>query len=75
MSSKTLHDLASERPLESLVEHEIRIRAYELYRDRGGCEGRAVEDWLQAESEVLSKTMTCREFTNAAAASGGSLRS
>jgi|GEM_PF-3734571 hypothetical protein len=75
MLPMTLQELAIDGPLESLVEHEVRMRAYELYENRGKCEGRAVQDWLQAESEVLRKAMVCREFTNVADASSGSSRS
>lgn len=35
---------------------QIRIRAYELFEQRGRAEGHEVEDWLQAEDEVLRKT-------------------
>lgn len=31
---------------------EIRVRAYELYLERGGLGGNEVEDWLKAESEL-----------------------
>ena len=31
---------------------EIRIRAYEIYLERGGQPGHDVEDWLQAEREL-----------------------
>jgi hypothetical protein len=31
----------------------IRIRAYEIYLERGGHDGLDVEDWLQAEIEFL----------------------
>jgi hypothetical protein len=31
---------------------EIRRRAYELYEQRGGTDGHALEDWLQAEADV-----------------------
>jgi hypothetical protein len=30
-------------------------RAYELYLERGGSDGRAMEDWLIAESEVRGR--------------------
>lgn len=33
-------------------EHDVRIYAYELYERRGGTEGHAVEDWLEAEHQV-----------------------
>lgn len=35
------------------VQQMIRMRAYEIYQQRGGAYGREAEDWLQAESEVL----------------------
>jgi Protein of unknown function (DUF2934) len=35
-------------------EDEIRRRAYELYEQRGRVDGYALDDWLQAEAEVLT---------------------
>ncbi len=35
------------------VQQMIQRRAYEIYQQRGGAQGREAEDWLQAESEVL----------------------
>lgn len=35
---------------------QIRIRAYELFEQRGRDEGHELEDWLQAEAEVLQET-------------------
>ena len=32
---------------------EIELRAHEIYVERGGTHGRDVEDWLQAEHELL----------------------
>lgn len=37
------------------IEEEIRLRAYELYLERGGLHGFDQEDWRQAEEEILSK--------------------
>jgi hypothetical protein len=37
------------------VEDDIRRRAYEIYETRGFTGGSDIEDWLQAESEVLKK--------------------
>lgn len=34
------------------MEEEIRKRAYEIYRERGGDPGNALDDWLQAEAEL-----------------------
>ena len=41
------------RPIEPILEHEIRIRAYELYEQHGARNGHALDDWLQAEYEVV----------------------
>ncbi len=40
-----------------LIERKIRLRAYELYEERGCAEGYALEDWLQAESDVLQTSI------------------
>ena len=37
------------------IEEEIRIRAYELFEERGRLEGFHDEDWARAEAEVLAK--------------------
>jgi Protein of unknown function (DUF2934) len=39
----------------SEVQEQIRRRAFELYEERGRTDGRDLEDWLQAESEVTQK--------------------
>lgn len=36
-------------------EEKIRLRAYELYEQRGRIDGHALDDWLQAEGEILGK--------------------
>ena len=33
-------------------EERVRIRAYQFYEERGREDGRALEDWLHAESET-----------------------
>lgn len=47
-----------EEPVQTAAEEDmqelIRTRAYELYVERGRIDGFAEEDWLRAESEVLS---------------------
>jgi hypothetical protein len=40
-------------PPEPILEHAIRQRAYELYIKRGMDPGHAVDDWLQAEAELV----------------------
>jgi hypothetical protein len=43
-------------PEPSVEEREkIRLRAFELYEARGHKEGHELEDWLQAEAEVINK--------------------
>ncbi len=37
------------------LETKIRGRAYDIYEQRGRGDGRALEDWLRAESQVLGK--------------------
>lgn len=37
------------------IDEEIRRRAYELYEERGRQEGLEVQDWVRAETEILSK--------------------
>lgn len=34
---------------------KVALRAYEIYEDRGGQIGRDIDDWLQAETDVLSE--------------------
>jgi hypothetical protein len=41
--------------LHSTREQEIRVRAYEIYLQRGGQPGYQLEHWLQAERELRSK--------------------
>jgi hypothetical protein len=37
------------------LEHEIRLRAHELYEARGREDGHELEDWLRAEEEITHK--------------------
>ena len=37
------------------LQEQIRLRAYELYEQRGREDGRDLGDWLQAESEVTQQ--------------------
>jgi len=39
----------------TVMEEEIRLRAYELYEERGRQDGFQDEDWSRAESEILAK--------------------
>ena len=40
----------------SSAEEQIRMRAYELYRERGGIRGDDLSDWLRAEREYLERS-------------------
>jgi hypothetical protein len=40
-----------------LLERKIRLRAQQLYDERGQGEGMELEDWVQAESEVLQSSI------------------
>jgi Protein of unknown function (DUF2934) len=40
-----------------LLERKIRLRADQIYQERGQVEGRALEDWITAESEVLQSSI------------------
>ena len=45
---------AKELPSENLsLEEQIQRRAYELYVERGNQSGSELDDWLQAETEIL----------------------
>ena len=45
---------AKELPPEALpLEEQIRRRAHELYVERGNQSGSELDDWLQAEEEIL----------------------
>ena len=43
--------------LVELLERKIRLRADQLYNERGRVEGLALEDWVRAESEVLKSSV------------------
>jgi len=40
-----------------LLERKIRLRAHQLYDERGQVEGLDLEDWVRAESEVLQTSI------------------
>lgn len=44
-------------PQEDLQE-QIRVRAYERFLERGGEHGHDLEDWLQAEAELIRRPTT-----------------
>jgi len=46
--------ISHQHPAFAELEQQIRVRAYELYEQRGKTQRPAEEDWLQAEAEILS---------------------
>ncbi len=40
-----------------LLERKIRLRARQLYEERGNVDGQALEDWIKAESEILKTSI------------------
>jgi hypothetical protein len=40
-----------------LLERKIRLRARQLYQERGQVEGQELEDWVRAESEILKTSI------------------
>ena len=42
--------------LEENSEEQVRLRAYELYEARGRGDGHDLEDWLEAEAEISSRS-------------------
>ena len=55
ISAPTLNEPELQNPD---VEERIRLRAYELYEQRGRTDGNDLEDWLQAKAEVTGKSRT-----------------
>jgi DUF2934 family protein len=51
--SKTKQSRPIKTPESGDIEDRIRSRAYQLYEQRGSVDGFALEDWFQAEAEVL----------------------
>jgi hypothetical protein len=58
---------------EEVMRDGIARRAHEIYVQRGGENGQDVEDWLQAEKEIGSKTADAPAKARAAAAGSGSI--
>ena len=42
-------------PQDFELEHQIRLRAYELYEARGREDGHELEDWFRAKEEIRGK--------------------
>ncbi len=52
LSTSSVHKT---QPAPAELQEEIRLRAYEIYRQRGGQHGLHDADWHRAEAEVRSK--------------------
>ncbi len=55
-----------------MVERKVRSRAKEIYKTRGEVEGHALQDWIQAESEVLDNTVVAPLYRRLRSESQGS---
>ena len=42
-----------DRPIEPILERAVRLRAYDLFLRRGKRDGHALDDWLEAECEIV----------------------
>ena len=51
---------------------QIQMRAYEIYLERDGAPGKAFDDWVQAERELLAKPAKAAKSTNGRASNGRS---
>ena len=62
MREGTILDLETRRKRQQklmvqMVERKVRSRAQQLYESRGRTEGQHLQDWFQAESEVLENSI------------------
>ncbi len=46
-----------QRLMIEMLERKIRLRARQLYEERGQGDGRALDDWVKAEAEILKSSM------------------
>lgn len=54
MTREKVEDLRERLLRDEQVQRLIRMRAYEIYKQRGGAHGSPTEDWVRAEGEVLA---------------------
>ena len=60
----TLKKQADRMPVSAPTSEEIAQRAYEIFVARGGEPGHEIDDWLQAESELLGEHAARRSNPN-----------
>ena len=53
-----------------LLERKIRLHAQHLYDQRGQAEGLALQDWVEAETQVLENSILAPLYRKSRAASG-----
>jgi hypothetical protein len=58
--SQVSNEMREEIIRSELAEEIIRNRAYQLFAERGYEHGHDVDDWLQAEAEVMGKKPAAR---------------
>jgi Protein of unknown function (DUF2934) len=55
-----------------LLERKIRLHAQHLYDQRGQAEGHALQDWFEAESQVLGNSILAPLYRKSRAEGGAS---
>jgi hypothetical protein len=58
---------APDSPVAARADEQIRMRAYEIYRERGQRVGDDMSDWLRAEREYLEHSGSGQSARNSAA--------
>lgn len=71
MAARASAKLKKQQPKPVPIEDRIRQRAYEIYLQREGRDGSALDDWLQAETEI-THTVEQNYFHRGEAAAGSS---
>ena len=51
------HRKKQQKLMAQMVERKVRSRAQQLYESRGQVEGQELQDWFQAEEEVLGNSI------------------
>ena len=61
-SPKSAPQIVGDKP----THEEIGLRAHQIYIERGGTHGRDMDDWLEAERQLLDERAKTRLKANAA---------
>jgi len=51
------HRKKQQKLMAQMVERKVRSRAQQIYENRGQAEGQELQDWYQAETEVLGNSI------------------